>query len=58
MSHSWDCGGGYVVGELAFNSDDPAQVFGFYSVNCLKKTKINKKSASFASCFFHTVSGK
>ena len=43
MSHSWDCGGGYVVGELAFNSDDPAQVFGFYSVNCLKKTKINKK---------------
>ena len=32
---------------VGFNSDDPssnpAEVYSFYSVNCLKRTKINKK---------------
>ena len=40
-------GGGHVVSLLAFYSDDPssnlAEVYSFYSVNCLKRTKINKK---------------
>ena len=40
-------GGGRVVSVLAFYSDDtssnPAEVYSFYSVNCLKRTKINKK---------------
>ena len=40
-------GGGQVVSVLAFNSDDPssipAKVYSFYSVNYLKRRKINKK---------------
>ena len=42
-------GGGQVVSVLAFYSDDPslnpAEVYSFYSVNCLKRTKINEKEA-------------
>ena len=42
-------GGGQVVSVLAFYSDDPslnsAEVYSFYSVNCLKRTKIKQKEA-------------
>ena len=40
-------GGGQVVSVLAFYSDDPslspAEVYSFYSVNCLNRMKIKKK---------------
>ena len=29
-------------------SDDPAEVYSFYSVHCLKRTKINKKRPGMA----------
>ena len=41
-----------VVSMLAFDSDDPssnpAEVYSFYSVYCLKRTKINKKRPGMA----------
>ena len=41
-----------VVSVLAFQSDDPrsnpAEVLSFYSVNCLKRTKISKKRPRMA----------
>ena len=45
-------GGGQVVSVLAFYSDDPsskaAEVYIFYSVNCLKRTEINKTRLGMA----------
>ena len=45
-------GGGQVVTVLAFYSVDlssnPAEVYSFNSVNCLKRTKINKKRPGLA----------
>ena len=45
-------GGDQLVSVLAFYSDDPssypAEVNSFYSVNCLKRTKINKKRPGMA----------
>ena len=42
-------GGGPVFSVLAFYSvnpsSNPTEVYDFYSVNCLKRTKINKKEA-------------
>ena len=49
MEWPWGCDGGQVVTVLAFHSNDtslnPAEVYSFYSVNCLKRTNINKKEA-------------
>ena len=48
-------GGSQVVSVLTFNSDDPssnpAEVYSFYSVYCLKRTKINKKRPGMAHSF-------
>ena len=45
-------GGGQVVSMLAFYfhdpSSNPAEVYSFYSLNCLKRTKINKTRPGMA----------
>ena len=47
-------GGGQVVSVLAFYSDDtssnPAEVYSFSVILCLKRTKKNKKEAGFGPC--------
>ena len=44
-----------MVSVLAFYSDDPslnsAEVYSFYSVNCLKRTKIKQKEAENGTFF-------
>ena len=46
-------GGSQVVSVLAFHSDDlswnPAEVYRFNSVKCMKRTKINKKRPGLAN---------
>ena len=48
-------GGDQVVSVLAIDSDDPslnpAEVYSFYSVYCLKRTKINKYRPGMAHFF-------
>ena len=47
---------------LAFYSDDPssnpAEVYSFYSVDCLKRTKNNQKEAGDGPFFKKTVLGQ
>ena len=48
-------GGGQVVSVLAFYfvdpSSNPAEIYSFNSVNCLKRTKINKIEAVVGTFF-------